>query len=332
MIIRRADVYRILRAQLSGDYSIGFHGITSIGPRTEFSQFSDEEISIAAENIREHGLMVYNNRTINGTVAFFGRIDDADNQDHILNDGVLDYNYGNREIVVIAIPVTIRSEDGRSLYLGDSLIHGEFSKFQGTQGYQTSTLRDDALSGSILPNRYVLGTYKLLPDGMVDFHINKEHMSFKGDVIDNESFDKIKEEVTSYITLGLVWPLGDLMDTSKLHEYEKMDANERLKMYEELKKLLASQTFPRHRQEAMAAYLETLKQYIHEPQIRKLESQKCSDIDSYIEELSQECEVDSINQMSILEAREITLAEAEKEGSILDDILAELENGLDIEE
>ena len=193
MIIKRADVYKILRAQLSKDYSIGFHGITSIGPRVSDTQYSDEEISLAAENIRENGLMVYNNRTINGTVAFFGRIDDADNQDYLINEGILNYNYGNREIVVVAIPVTIQAEDGRSLYLGDSKIHGEYSKFQDTQGYQTSTLRDDALSGAVISNRYVLGTYKLLPDGMVDFHINKEHMSFKGDVIDSDTFDKIEK-------------------------------------------------------------------------------------------------------------------------------------------
>ena len=121
------------------------------------------------------------------------------------------------------------------------------------------------------------------------------------------------------------------MDTSKLHDYEKMDDNERTQIYEEIRNLLLTHKFPSHRQEAIAAYLETLKQYIHEPQIKKLESEKCTDIDSYIEELSRECEAERINQMSILEAREITLAEAEKEGAVLDDILAELENGINIE-
>lgn len=296
MIIKREDIYKILRAQLKGDYSIGLHGITSLGPRwNDGVQTTDEEIAIAADEIMQNGLRVYNDRTINGTVAFFGRIDDADNTDRLVNEGLLSYNYGRRAIILLAIPTTMKSEDGRSMYLGDSKIHGEYDRYIDTQGYQTSTLRDEALSTTVISNRYILGEYKLLPDGKVDFKINHEHMSFKGDVIPDRDFDKIESKVNRYITGNLIWPLNRMMDTKNIPKYETIGDSERIEMYETIRNLLLDGKVPFGSQEGVAAYLETLKQYINEPQMRKLENQEDIDVDELLVELHEKVDEYEVN-------------------------------------
>ena len=166
MIIKRGELYEILRSQLNGEYSIGLHGITGNGPSWYGENSDTENKRIEVYNVQQeilkNGLKIYSDRTINGTVAFFGRIDDAKNAEHLNHDGLLNYNYGGRAIVIVAIPTIIRDENGRSLYLGDTNLNSEYKSDMGSKGYETTTLRDEIFSKKLIPKEYILGTYKLL--------------------------------------------------------------------------------------------------------------------------------------------------------------------------
>lgn len=310
MIIRRSDIYGILRATLKGNYSIGLHGISSFGPRWgDGIQASDEEIARTADEIMSEGMVIFNNRTINGTVEFFGRIDDADNVQHINEDGIMNYNYGGREICIVAIPTIIKSKSGSSMYLGDTQIYGEYRRFQESRGYQISTLRDEVMSEKVISPKYILGSYSLLGDGMVDFKFNPKHMCFNNHVISDEEYEMMEEKIRTYLTVSICWHLADIVDANNIINYDKISNEERIKLYECLRAKLLNGDIPIVTQEAVAALLETLKQYINEPKMRKLDN--VEDIDAFVllSQLSEKCMIEQINQDTILSADEINLSD-----------------------
>lgn len=332
MEINRSDIYKLLRAQLKGDYSIGLHGISSFGPSLyDDGEASDEDIYRASEEIMQEGLVIFNNRTINGTVAFFGRIDDEDNVQHLTEDGLLNYNYGGRGIIIVAIPTTFKSRSGESMYLGDTQINGEYKRYLESQGYQISTLRDAALSEKVIPLKYILGAYMLLPDGNVDFQLNQKHMSFGDNRISDDEFDKIKEEIKIYLTIGIGWPLRDIIDANLIYNYEKISNDERIELYNNLRDILLNKQVSPLIKESIAAFLETLKQYINEPKMRKLEDKEDIDVDILFSELHRKCEINEISsevkksEQSELFERESRLRQVEDEGRILDQQIQELD-------
>lgn len=314
MILKRSDIYKVLRAALKGDYSVGLHGISSFGPRWgDGIESSDEEIVRAANEIMSEGMIIFNNRTINGTVEFFGRIDDADNVRHLNEDGLMNYNYGGREICIVAIPTTMKSESGEHIYLGDTQVYGEFKRFQESRGYQISTLRDEVTSEKVIPPGYILGSYTLLGDGNVDFRLNPIHMCFNGNVISDEQFEALRNKLRTFLTVGICWPLGDKINSESIINYDSISNEDRIELFEKLKSMLLNGEVPPVTQEAVAALLETLKQYINEPRIRKLDD--AIDVDAFklLSELSEKCITDQINQDAISEAEVINLSDIENE-------------------
>lgn len=147
MIIKREDLYNILRAQLKGEYSIGFHGIDICRLKyfnLEKSEDNNNMAHLAAEEIRANGLKVFNSRTINGTVEFYGRIDDVKNVEH-LKDGLSRYCYGGREIIIVAVPTIIRNKEGEEIFLGATNLKSKYEKYFDSTGYQVTTLFDKAI-------------------------------------------------------------------------------------------------------------------------------------------------------------------------------------------
>lgn len=270
MIIERNKLYEILRTQLHGEYSIGLHGIdphrldTNDGFSSE-TKLSDNSIYKAAQAILSNGLV--SNRTINGTVNFLGRIDDADKVDTI-TDGLEHYNYGGREIIILAVPVVFRDTTGREIFLGASNLNSRFRHHFDSTGYQESTLSDAVLSKSIIPNDYILGSYKLLPDGMVDVSLNRNHISFKENVVSPETLDGIHEDLGQIFARMRDFDLNSSLFTSGSKE-------ELQKLYEDLGFKLAttpSDIFKSLLERDLAMVLETLEQYLNEENMNKLEN------------------------------------------------------------
>lgn len=268
MIIERKKLYEILRTQLHGEYSIGLHGIDPhrLDTNEGFSsatKLSDNSIYKATQAILSNGLV--SNRTINGTVHSLGRIDDADNIDRIIEE-LETYNYGGREIIILALPVIFRDANGREIFLGASNLNSTFRYHFDSTGYEESTLSDAVLSQNVIPNDYILGSYKLLQDGMVDVSLNRDHISFNDNVVSSDTIDQIYEDL-DFIFARISEP--DLSPSV----FASSSKEELMKLYERLNSRLSvthSDIFKSRLERDLAMVLETLKQYINEDSINKL--------------------------------------------------------------
>ncbi len=278
MIIKREDLYNILRAQLKGEYSIGFHGIDICRLKyfnLEKSEDNNNMAHLAAEEIRANGLKVFNSRTINGTVEFYGRIDDAKNVEH-LKDGLSRYCYGGREIIIVAVPTIIRNKEGEEIFLGATNLKSKYEKYFDSTGYQVTTLFDKAIlrkgkdGEEIIPPEFILGSYQILnndKDNCINFTLNPNHMSFKNNVVSEENFYKMKKDAFNFMTLYDLFPGHNIKSEDFFKEITRSSIREKLSKE-------PFSIIPNWKQQEYAIVLETLDQYFNEPYLEKLSEYK----------------------------------------------------------
>ena len=161
-------VYNLLDGQ---NYNIGLHGVS----KTRSNDITGKTDSDTCEDILNDGLTIYSGRSINGTVYSCGRIDSEDDIKNV-NDNLKGYIYNDSDYyVVVAIPTVVTNSMGESIYIGKTNLDNRFKNKMDSTGYEISSIADTAiltdisLSGSKVPSEFILGYYKRLPDGNVDF-------------------------------------------------------------------------------------------------------------------------------------------------------------------
>ena len=194
MKIKRDELYEILRKICPGKYSVGLHGISL----SRVHDFYGLDVSLpdvistaTAKQIVENGLRVESGRTINGTVAFMGRLDDPDSLETAFK-GLTNYWYGSdRDYIIVATPVEIECEDGRILYAGATNLESKYKKYFDTTGNQTTTILDKIIlsNGNTIEPQFILGRFKKLNDEEIELDINPEHLSQTGKKFTSQEFD-----------------------------------------------------------------------------------------------------------------------------------------------
>lgn len=194
MIIKREDLYETLREYCPGKYSVGLHGINLSRVQdfygldiTDRKQVSE---SIAARIIQD-GLRVESGRTINGTVAFCGRLDDRSSLKRTF-DGLTYYRYCSADdYIIVATPVELVSENGDTLYAGATNLESRYKRHFDSTGCETSTILDKVIlsNGPKIDPKFILGRFKTLEDGTIDLQLNPQHISQTGGKVSQEEFD-----------------------------------------------------------------------------------------------------------------------------------------------
>ena len=267
MIIKREDLYEKLLEECPGKYGIGLHGI-SVSRVKEFFDVSTDmdnaDISeMAAKRIIENGLNIYHGRTINGTVQFFGRLDDALSLKKVFT-GLTQYHYGsNRDYIIVATPVEFASEDGRSFYIGSPNLDSPYSQYFDSTGSETTTIADKLLDakGSYIDKKFILGRFKVLEDGTIDLEINDEHISKNNGLVSTQMYDEYLERFKLTLPFGL-----DSIFTAY--------ASGKPSALKEAQKYISY--FPMQ----TAYFLETLNQYINEYKIDPLQPEDYETIEN----------------------------------------------------
>ena len=189
-------VYELLKGDA---YSIGLHGVSTERARDLAGVTDTREV---LDRVRENGLHVFSARSVNGTVAFCGRIDDKEDLENV-SQQLRNYRYGNsNRYVLVAVPVVFRDKNGNQIYGGKANLDTEFKRFLDTTGNERSCISDIIILDEhedIRPE-YILGTYELLPDGKIDFQLNDKHVSQNGGVLSDEEFERLKRSFESGIT------------------------------------------------------------------------------------------------------------------------------------
>lgn len=182
MLVKRNKLYNIVSSICDGEYAVGLHGIDKNRLKS-LNDISDE--NIAVNNIVNNGLKVFHNRTIHGTVRFFGRVDLDKTK---VSDGLNTYNYNSDSYVIVAIP-TILNKDGKEIFLGSPNLDSEYIDYMGTTGDYTTTLLDDFIKkDDMIPSEFILGSFKVLGDGMIDLEINPNHVANNKGMLDLDKY------------------------------------------------------------------------------------------------------------------------------------------------
>lgn len=195
MKIKRAELYETLRQICPGKYSIGLHGI-SLSRVQDFYGLDislPEVISTAtAKQIVENGLRVESARTINGTVAFMGRLDNPDTLEKTFK-GLTNYWYGSdKDYIIVATPVEFECVDGRSLYVGATNLESIYKGYFSSTGNETTTILDQIIlsNGKIIDPRFILGRFKKINDEDIELEINPEHLSQTGKKFTSKEYNQ----------------------------------------------------------------------------------------------------------------------------------------------
>jgi len=250
---------------LNGDsYSIGLHGV-SYDRLEDVSKHSKEEVDEVLARIRENGLRIYSSRSINGTVSFAGRIDDKDDLPNVSNH-LRGYRYGDsNRYVLVAIPTVIRNAKGDSIYIGKNNLSSSFSEYFSTTGNEVTSIMDEVIpftnsKGEVsIPSEYILGSYKLLPDGKIEFTANDKHVSKNNGIVSDEEFDRINETIE--VSTFSAKDVKELLEKKELSEED------------EIKLEIMINRFTNYIQLLNRSYLvpltETMKQLLNEKRIKK---------------------------------------------------------------
>lgn len=257
-------VYELLKGDA---YSIGLHGVSTERARDLAGVTDTREV---LDRVRENGLHVYSARSVNGTVAFCGRIDDKEDLENV-SQQLRNYRYGNsNRYVLVAVPVVFRDKNGNQIYGGKANLDTEFKRFLDTTGNERSCISDIIILDEhedIRPE-YILGTYELLPDGKIDFQLNDKHVSQNGGVLLDEEFERLKRSFESHLYS---------LDTLKKYFTKKKLTEEDYAMLD--KYLFIYSTVMGTKTNAyLPGITETIKQLIHE---RHLEKATAADYDAY---------------------------------------------------
>lgn len=167
MIINRNDLLNIIKQKCQGmKYFIGLHGVNNI---SSSSSISDDEI---LKRIEDEGLI--SNRTLTGTITFFGRGDimSNDSKNKIEFDN---YNYCNTNYYAILVfPSYIKTSDDREIYLGNTNLDSKYSKYFDSTGHELTSLADLFYNNQIIDRKFVFGTFKKLDNENIDLHLNPD--------------------------------------------------------------------------------------------------------------------------------------------------------------
>ena len=295
MIIKREELYEKLKEICPGKYSIGLHGISVDRIRYFYNDENtptDELSDTAAKQIVENGLRVEHNRSINGTVQFFGRLDSKDDLKAVF-DGLSYYYYGsNKDYIIVATPIEIKKDDETSLYIGKTNLDSAYKKYFDTKGSEISSLSDHIILNrtNIIDPKFILGRFKILEDGNIELIPNEKHISKQNSIVSDEEFNQYKQKVnlampfdclslyTAFITrdISLIKKYLPVLMKNKpetafiletitqlLNEENIQDlTNEELKALEELKETYKEiQEKNKRYYEEKQKYLESLKSY-----------------------------------------------------------------------
>lgn len=195
MIVRREHLYDILTEQLDGEYSIGLHGIDyhRLSYLEDMTGNREEDLYQVSQRIMSSGLK--SNRTLNGTIRFFGRIDDSSKENSIRRN-LTEYWYaGTDRFIIVAIPAVMRDKHGHSLFIGSPNLDSKYKRHMGTTGYEYTTLTEQLIDGHIIDPQFILGTFRDLGDGRIDLSFNPRHLSFHGGTISDELFTDFQEKI-----------------------------------------------------------------------------------------------------------------------------------------
>ena len=255
-------VYNLLDGQ---NYNIGLHGVS----KTRSNDITGKTDSDTCEDILNNGLTIYSGRSINGTVYSCGRIDSEDDIKNV-NDNLKGYIYNDSDYyVVVAIPTVVTNSMGESIYIGKTNLDNRFKNKMDSTGYEISSIADTAiltdisLSGSKVPSEFILGYYKRLPDGNVDFVENPNHMSKKGNVVPYGLFKEINSNI-DYALMGSK-ELKELLSKEYLNEEDikalEIFYNKYANLIETMNNSVSKKLIP---------VLETINQRLNESKIKKV--------------------------------------------------------------
>ena len=249
-------------------YSIGLHGVDS-KRLYELTGIPREEVDSALETIRDNGLQIFSSRSINGTVAFQGRIDDIEDLPKV-SDGLRCYRYGDiNKYVLVAIPIVIKDKNGNCIYIGKTDLDTENKRLLGTTGSEKSAICDEVIpnNDNVIPSEYILGTYSILPNGKIEFIPNPKHVSNTGGIVSDEEFKRIEKnyEVATFNENEVT----DLLRKEKLTEMDKILISSYIIYY--------NREIRDHNRLYLIPLVETLKQISKEDNIVKT---KLEDIDA----------------------------------------------------
>ena len=213
-----------LCANLGDDYAVGMHGI---GMRS-----GDQDPNVVMNSIAQNGLEVRNNRTVHGTVEFFGRL--GSNRADVTRN-IDNYAYGGGNQVIIATPTTIKNANGEMIYIGGPNTKSSIVDYS-RGGYDTTSLGDKCLvvDGKV-PSEFVYGYFTDNPDGSVEFHPNPNHVSKTGGVVTDATFNHSKETLSREFNSDLTKLLSSKPSEAMLPEA--------MKVYDGLQKKLENPSF-----------------------------------------------------------------------------------------
>ena len=179
-------------------YSIGMHGFDGY-------QYWDKDengnyvpnvalVNEVKQSILDNGLRINGERNLLSTVSF-----------EALDKYVQTSGYYILGGVIVAIPNSIKTEDGKEMFLGspnENSKHYE-GKHWDRNRQATSYAETVLVKDGTLPPEFILGTYTKDDDG-IDVTLNDRHLSKTGNVVSQEEYKEIQTRMSKLIKDGTI--------------------------------------------------------------------------------------------------------------------------------
>lgn len=188
----------LLPRDLKKGYSIGMHGFDGY-------QYWDKDengnyvpnvalVNEVKQSILDNGLRINGERNLLSTVSF-----------EALDKYVQTSGYYTLGGVIVAIPNSIKTEDGKEMFLGspnENSKHYE-GKHWDRNRQATSYAETVLVKDGTLPPEFILGTYTKDDDG-IDVTLNDRHLSKTGNVVSQEEYKEIQTRMSKLIKDGTI--------------------------------------------------------------------------------------------------------------------------------
>lgn len=173
MVLKIEELKDVISDVVSENCTIGLHGIK----RSKGYTWKKERIKTNMErvfSIFNSGLNVTTTHSaVHGTVMFLG----SSFENEFEND-LKDYRWHDSiNFIIIAIPENIKSGDGRELYIGKPSSDTFFEMNMDED--LTSMAEAIFYNLTRIPSSFILGNYRLLDNGMVNFTYNPNFIGFR---------------------------------------------------------------------------------------------------------------------------------------------------------
>ena len=190
------------KALLTGLRAIGYNFSTAVADIIDNSITAKAtEINIYADPldtpyfaILDNGLRINGERNLLSTVSF-----------EALDKYVQTSGYYTLGGVIVAIPNSIKTEDGKEMFLGspnENSKHYE-GKHWDRNRQATSYAETVLVKDGTLPPEFILGTYTKDDDG-IDVTLNDRHLSKTGNVVSQEEYKEIQTRMSKLIKDGTI--------------------------------------------------------------------------------------------------------------------------------